>query len=380
MHITLTGDEVGLKRIATNKKILIVLAATLILGVLVAALLFTDDASWELTDIAFVGALQEALFSNRAEYSLLCETETSIPIFSKDWWLDATAGAGNWDVALVKMDGNIVGALPFVTVERFGMKVIQHPALTPRLGPWIHPSRENAGRKLGTQHQIMKALIEQLPSFDLFRQTWSSGISNWLPFHWKGFSQTTDYTYVVSPLNDLDSVWRHFDSARRKHCKHSVERFKLRVRDDLPLDAFIALQKMSLQRRGIGRAYSDNYLHRLDAACVQRNCRKILIVTDEAGRHGAGTYTVWDSNCAYALIKGSDPAMLHTQAPSLCQWESIKFSATVTSQYDFLGNTNAMIEPYVRSFGGAQTPIFSISKIPSRLLRLREGLKSVIGH
>lgn len=378
MHTTLSGDVVGLNRIAINQKILIVLAATLILGVLVVALLFTDDASWKLTDFAFVGVLQESLFSNKAEYSLLCETEPSIPIFSKDWWLDATAGAGNWDVALAKMDGNIVGAMPFVTVGRFGMTVIQHPALTPRLGPWILPGRENAARKLGTEQQIMQALVEQLPTFDLFRQTWSSGISNWLPFYWKGFSQTTDYTYVVSPLNDLDSVWRHFDSARRKHCKHSVERFKLRVRDDLPLDAFMALQKMSLQRRGIERAYSDDYLRRLDAACIRRNCRKILIVTDEAGRHCAGTYTVWDSNCAYALIKGGDPAKFHTQAPSLCQWESIKFSATVTSQYDFLGNTNAVIEPYVRSFGSAQTPIFSISKIPSRLLRLREGLKSVM--
>ena len=380
MNTTLFGGEVRWTQIVTHKKVLIALAATLILVVLFVAFLFTDDVGWNLADFACVGALQESFLSNKAEYSKLCETETSIPIFSKDWWLDATAGAGNWDVALVIMNGRIVGALPFFTVERFGMKVIQHPALTPRLGPWILPTGETDARNLGTEQQIMQALIEQLPSFDLFRQTWHQGISNWLPFYWKGFSQTTEYTYVLPLPNDVDSIWSRLDSARRKHCKHSVERFKLRVRDDLPLDAFLALQKMSMQRRGVDRQYSDDALHRLDAVCAERNCRKILIVTDEAGRHCAGTYTVWDSNSAYALIKGADPAMFHTQAPSLCQWESIKFSATVTSKYDFLGNMNELIEPYVRSFGTVQTPIISISKTPSRLLRLRQGLKSVIGR
>ena len=380
MNTTLGDDEFKLKQIVTNKKILIALAATMILVVLFLAMQFTDKVVWDLADFAFVGALQESFLSNKAEYGKLCETESSIPIFSKDWWLDATAGASNWDVALVIMNGRIVGALPFFTVERFGMKVIQHPALTPRLGPWILPTGEKTPSSLDTEQKIMRALIEQLPRFDHFSQTWDKGMSNWLPFYWNGFSQTTEYTYVLSPLNDVESIWNRLDGARRKHCKHSVERFKLRVRDDLPIDAFIALQKMSLKRRGVDRPYSDDDLRRLDAVCAQRNCRKILIVVDEAGRHCAGTYTVWDSNSAYAFIKGSDPEMFHTNAPSLCQWESIKFSATVASKYDFLGNMNESIEPYVRSFGTVQTPVFSISKTPSRLLRLRQGLKSVINR
>jgi lipid II:glycine glycyltransferase (peptidoglycan interpeptide bridge formation enzyme) len=224
----------------------------------------------------------------------------------------------------------------------------------------------------------MQSLIEQLPRFDHFRQTWNKGFSNWLPFYWNGFSQTTEYTYVLSPLNDVDALWNGLDSSRRKHCKQGVERFRLRVRDDLPVDAFIALHKMTLEHRGVAPSFSDDYLRRLDAVCEQRNCRKILIVVDEAGRHCAGTYTIWDSKCAYALIKGSDPEMSHTGAPSLCQWESIKFSSTVASKYDFLGNMNESIEPYVRSFGTVQTPVFSISKTPSRLLRLRQGLMSAI--
>lgn len=330
------------------------------------------------TPMALVPAQQEAPMPNKAAYRALCETENSIPIFSKDWWLDATAGADNWDVALVRTNGRIVGAMPFTTMSRCGMKVIKQPPLTPVLGPWFLPNGEKSGTRLANEQKIMQSLIEQLPPFDHFAQTWNKGFSNWLPFYWNGFSQTTEYTYVLSPLDDLEALWSGLDSARRKHCKHAVERFKLRVRDDLPVDAFIALQKMTLEQRGVAQSYSDDYLRRLDAVCAKRNCRKILIVVDEAGRHCAGTFTIWDGTCAYALIKGSDPEMRHTGAPSLVQWESIKFSSQVASKYDFLGNMNASIEPYVRSFGTAQTPVLSISKTPSRLLRLRRGLQSAI--
>jgi hypothetical protein len=321
---------------------------------------------------------QETTLANKAEYKTLCATDSSIPIFSTDWWLDAAVGADNWDLAIVKLNGRIVGAMPYATVSRFGMKAIKQPALTPRLGPWLLPNGEKTWRRLGNEQKILTSLIEQLPPFDQFRQTWNTGMSNWLPFYWKGFTQTTDYTYVLSRLKDLDALWEGFDSARRKHCKNGAERYKLSLRDDLPVDAVLALHKKSMQRRGIGQAFTDDCLRRLDAACQQHNCGKTLILVDDKGRHCAGTYTIWDNHCAYGLLKGSDPEMLHTGADSLCQWESLKFSSTVTSKFDFLGNMNESIEPYLRSFGCEQTPIFSLSKTPSRLLRLRQGLHSAL--
>lgn len=319
---------------------------------------------------------QQGASSGKAEYRMLCETEASIPIFSTDWWLDAVVGPENWDVAIVKTNGRIIGAMPFATARRFGMKVIRQPPLTPFLGPWILPNGKKNSTRLGNEQKIMQSLIEQLPAFDTFRQTLNKGFSNWLPFYWKGFSQTTDYTYVVHGLDDLAEVWNDFESARRKHCKQAAERFT--VREDLPVDAFLTLHKMTLENRGVAQTFTDECLRRLDQACLERKRRKIQIVVDEAGRHCAGTYTVWDSSSAYALMKGSDPGMQHSGAPSLCQWEAIKFSSTVAPKYDFLGNMNPSIEPYVRSYGTEQTSVFTISKTPSRLLRLRQGLKSAL--
>jgi hypothetical protein len=314
--------------------------------------------------------------SGKAAYCRLCETDPSIPIFFTNWWLDAVVGSDGWDVVLVTKNEQIIGAMPFATTKRFGMEIIQSPPLTPFLGPWLLRNGEKNSTRLGNEQKILQALIEQLPSFDYFRQTCCTGLSNWLPFYWNGFSQMTDYTYVVQGLHDLEKVWNGFDSARRKHCKQGAERFK--VREDLSVDDFLALHKMTLEGRGVAQSFTDECLRRLDAACAARSRRKIQIVVDEAGRHCAGTYTVWDSNCAYALMKGSNPAMQNTGAPSLCQWEAIKFSATVAPKYDFLGNVNPSIEPYVRSFGTEQTPFFTISKTPSTLLRLRQSFKAVL--
>jgi len=317
-------------------------------------------------------------FSNKAEYRKLCEKESSIPIFSTAWWLDAVVGPDNWDVVLVKKNEQIVGAMPFAIVRRVGMEVILQPPLTPMLGPWIQTEDMSTRTRLNNEQKIMQALIEQLPRFDHFRQTLNKNVSNWLPFYWNGFSQTTEYTYVIPALHDLDRLWKEIESERRNKCRQATERYHLHIRSDLPLDDFLALHKMSLANRGVSQSFSDDCLHRIDAACVEHNCRRINIVVDETGRHLAGTYTVWDSHCAYALINGADPKLRHTGAPTFCAWETIRFCSTVAPKFDFLGNMNPTIEPYVRSFASEQTPIFTISKTPSRLLRLRQGLRSAM--
>lgn len=309
----------------------------------------------------------------KAAYRELCETEKSIPIFSQHWWLDAVVGAENWDVAVVRSNGHLIGTLPFATTRHFGMRLIHQPPLTPFLDPWISGTGSKISTRLGNEQRILQCLIDQLPHFDSFRQTYGENFLNWLPFYWNDFNQTTEYTYVVHSLGNLDLVWSEFESARRKHCKQGAERFTLEKESSL--DTFLRLHKMTLANRNVAQSFSDDCLRRLDAACAERNCRKIHILVDEKGHPCSGTYTVWDDNCAYALMKGTDPQMQKTGAPSLCQWEAIKFSSTVAPKYNFVGNMNPSIEPYVRSFGARQTSVFTITKTTSRLLRLRQGLK-----
>src|SRR5690606_16086214 len=117
-----------------------------------------------------------------------------------DWWLDALAGPGGWDVVLAEKGGQIVGAMPFTARSWFGFKWLTTPPLTHGLGPWIRPSRAKAANFRGYEKDVMEALIDELPGFDPFVQDWHHSRRNWLPFYWKGFSQTARYTYLLPDI------------------------------------------------------------------------------------------------------------------------------------------------------------------------------------
>ncbi len=316
----------------------------------------------------------------KESYRMFSRNEPTLPIFSRDWWLDATAGPDGWDVAIVMKAGQVMAAMPYVLMRRYGLRVLGQPPLTQKLGPWFATVNGKQPTRLAQEKDWMQALIDQLPPFDHFNQNWHYGRTNWLPFSWNGFQQTTRYTYVLDKLGDKDKLWAGFDNSTRAECKKATQRFNLQVRDDLPLDDFLALNRMTFLRQNMAVPYSDDYVRRLDAACAERGCRKFFIAVDGEGRHHAGNYIVWDENSAYGLMAGADPGLRNSGAASLCMWEVIRHAAGVTQRFDFAGSMMEPVERFLRGFGATQVPYFNLSKTPSRLLRLRRGVLSVAGR
>lgn len=303
---------------------------------------------------------------NKQIYTQVCELEKDIPIFSQAWWLDAVVGKDNWNVALVKnKNDEVIATMPYVLQKKFGFKISIMPKLTQTLGPWLKPFNGNYANKLGYEKDTMQALIEQLPKLHFFNQSWNYTYSNWLPFYWKGFNQTTRFTYVIEDLTDLDKVYANFQSKIKGDIKKANNRFNLVVRDDLSIEDFIALNKLVFSRQGIKFPYSDDLIREIDKACLDRNCRKLLIAVDKDGSQHAGAYIVWDKQTVYYLMGGSNPDLRNSGATSLCLWKAIEFSATVAKQFDFEGSMLEPVERFVRAFGAGQKPYNSISRSSS---------------
>ena len=70
----------------------------------------------------------------------------------------------------------------------------------------------------------------------------------------------------------------------------------------------------------------------------------------------------WNPDSAYYLMGGRNPKLRSSGATSLCMWEAIQFSASVTKSFDFEGSMNEPVERFFRAFGAVQTPYFSIKK------------------
>ena len=314
----------------------------------------------------------------KEEYRRFSETEPSLPIFSRGWWLDATCGAGNWDVAVVKRGGKIVASMPFFEKKRLWFSVLTQPKLTQKLGPWTQETGAKYVKSLGQTKSALDALIKQLPSFDYFSQSWDFAQTNWLPFFWQGFEQTTAYTYIIPDLSDLDLVWREMDARVRTDIRKAKERAKLIAKPTTDLDAFSQLNDMVYLRQGKRPPYSQAFLRAIDKACADRNCRQIWIVEDGDGKQYAGVYVVWDETSAYYLIGGGDPDLANVGAGSLALWTAIEYCSKVTGRFDFEGSMIRPIEKFVRGFGGKQVPYFRIKKINSPLLLAQQSLAKIV--
>lgn len=319
-----------------------------------------------------------AVEERRNAYRQLCRKEGSIPIFSRDWWLDALCGESGWDVVLVQRGGRIVAAMPYAIKRRYGFTILTQPVLTPSLGPWIADLSGKNANILAAEKDIMGELVDKLPPFDHYTQNWSKKRRNWIPFFWKGFTQTTKYTYVLDKIDKKDEIWRNMRGNIKTDIKKSRERFKIIVKKDADLDDFWNLNKMVFERRGKAMPYTREVVGRLDSACASRNCRKIFVAEDSEGRRHAGVYIVWDKNSAYYLMGGGDPKLRNSGATSLCMWEAICFASTVTRSFDFEGSMIEPVERFFRAFGAKQVPYFSVSKTPSRLLRAAFAFRDVV--
>ncbi|SVD38205.1 uncharacterized protein METZ01_LOCUS391059, partial [marine metagenome] len=144
--------------------------------------------------------------TNKQKYYIFCETEENIPIFSQAWWLDAVCGT-NWDVVLVENHGDIIASMPYHMKKKTGFNIITMPKLTQNMGPYIkYLDNQKYEKRLAFEKKVMFQLIDSLPKFDKFSQNFNYNITNWQPFYWKGFQQTTRYTYVISNTDSLDTI------------------------------------------------------------------------------------------------------------------------------------------------------------------------------
>lgn len=310
-------------------------------------------------------------------YRKLCEDESSIPIFSRYWWLDAVCGDA-WDVCLVEKGGQIVASMPYHIKRRRGFTFITQPPLTQTLGPWLRPSDAKYSNRLALEKEHLTGLIDELPRFDYFAQNWHYDNKNWLPFYWRGFKQTTRYTYVIDHLMDLDRVYSEFSSSYRNKIRKASG--VVQVVDDLGLSVFFDINRLTFERQGLKIPYSFGFLQKKDDILHRRGERKIFFARDDHGKVHSALYLIWDGQSSYVHMVGEDPALRSSGAGILLIWEAIRFTAEVLGldKFDFEGSMIEGVERVRRDCGAKQIPYFSISKTPSRLLRAAQAIRTVL--
>lgn len=307
--------------------------------------------------------------SLKDKYRLFSESEASMPIFSKAFWLDAVCGKDNWDVCVVEKGGHIFATLPFYSRKKYGKKILCQPSLTQTLGPWIKPSTGQYTKQLTHQKELIGKLISELPEYDAFSQNVFHENTNWLPFYWNGFKQTSRVTYRLKDLSCEEVLWTNLQNNIKREIKKSAK-VGVTLKPEPTIEEFIELNRKVFERQGKELPYKENLVKSIYETCSERACIKLLVAVDESGQNHAGALIVWDEQSAYYIMGGGDPSLRNSGATSLCLWEAIKFSSKVTKSFDFEGSMLEPVEKFFRAFGAEQVQYHSIYKSNSKFLDL----------
>jgi hypothetical protein len=282
----------------------------------------------------------------------LIEVSAQSSIFCRPWWLDAVA-PGMWEYVTVESGGKTVAAMPVV---RKGRNIVM-PILTQTLGILFGPIKGSYPRVLSTKQTLSTEIIDQLPSFNCFSQNFHYSYTDWLPFYWRDFKQSTRYTYVIECI-DPNRNWLGIRKGVRSEIKQA--RSRVEVREDIPLRDFHSICRLTYKK--MERSYPRKTIERIDSACGERDARKIISALSKSGEIVGSIYLVGNSKSTYYLLSGSRLENEHPGVLALLLWEGIQATAGRSKSFDFEGSMVRNISDKFRRFGGVQKPYSYIWK------------------
>ena len=285
-------------------------------------------------------------------------------MFHESWWLDSVA-PGAWAVAEVRNGTDVIARMPYVAHRKFGLQFISMPPLTQVLGPIEANSDARYARMLARQKDTYGELLDQLPRYDLFRQSFHPEMSNWLPFYWRRFAQTTRYTYRLALKSSLDELWAGTEDRVRTDVRKAAR--ILTVQESWDPDRFAAIVAMTFSRQGRRSPVSAELIDRIVKAATSNARVKTLSAVDSAGRtHGVALF-VGDHRCVYYLVGGADPSLRNSGCHSLLIWKGVQWASEFSETFDFEGSMLEGVERFVRGFGARQVQYMQLTAMSRRM-------------
>lgn len=287
----------------------------------------------------------------------------------QDWYLDAVCeGGGAWDAIVLEKGGQVVAVWPYFLKKKWLWQYVAMPPLARMMGPYVLPEWRN----LRKEPALMEEMIGLLPPrLSAFEQDFPYTVGNWLPFFWKGFRQTTRYSYLLK-IGDLDKTWKNM-AADYRNQKIPRAQQQVEVKTGCLPEEFIRIHNSGFERKGMRPPVASSLLLRLDAALAEHGQREIFMAVDRqtGALHSVG-YLAWDARSAYLLMAGDAPELRASGAGIFLIWEMIRYSQEVLQLpvFDFLGSMIQPVERVRRQFGAVQQPYFRLRREGAKLFRL----------
>jgi hypothetical protein len=281
-------------------------------------------------------------------------------IFCKSWWLD-TVCPNEYEIILLKQSNRILAGMPIRKIRKFGFSIINLPPFTQTLGIlFANHISEKYEKNLSDEIDYTSLLIKALPKSFIYNIAFHFNFTNWLPFYWNGFKQTTYYSYAFEDLTDLNNVFLEFSHAKRKNIKKALG--IISIQEDISVDQFYNHHKMTLEQKGSKILYSYDLFKRIYENSYSFKSGKSFYAVDDLNNIHSIIFVIFDLHSAYFLISSIDSNFKDSGSVSLIIKHAIEYVSDKSKRFDFEGSMDPSIEYSFRKFGAKPVPYFIISK------------------
>lgn len=309
--------------------------------------------------------VSEIVFAEGAETFRAFATASSerIPLFHQPWWLDLTSPNSSWSAITATADGVVVGYLVFRPKLLLGFRAVIQPEEGFFAGPFFPQSEGGSNLKPEDQRRIIEGFAAALENYTIYRQYWHHSVRDWSPFYWRGYRQTTRYTYQLNNTPDLEATFAAFSGNIRRLIRKAQGSAETRWDDSVPVNEYLELNRVTYSRQGERYPHNDKILQPLFAAGLRKNLVKILGVRNRDGQLVAANVYGIDALCVYYLQGASTDWGRRSGAVALCFWEGVRLSASSGLPFDFEGSMLRGVEKYVRTYGAEQVEYYAVSRL-----------------
>jgi len=282
--------------------------------------------------------------------------------------MDAVCVKGDWDVVLERdEDGGLVGVLVYHYRRYYGFNLILMPPMTAYNGIHIiYPQDKSDYSQVSHQYKVTESLISRLPQHSLYYQQYPPAFDNWLALYWKGYRETTRYTYVLDSEQGKTEATKELRDNLRRSIRNAE---KACVIKEVDFDTYWREAKASFENKQRPIPINKQALKNLCTSLCSVGKMKIRVCKNkETGQYLSGAVMAEDKDTIYYVSGFHHNAVKPSGSMAHVIWDSL-FSSD-KKQFDFEGSIIKEVEFYFRSFGGKLTPHYRIFKVPNPLLRL----------
>jgi hypothetical protein len=295
---------------------------------------------------------------NQADYKIWNQFVDRSPqgsIFAKTFYLDAIGLP--YQIGVLQKNDTIKGGIVLAKNE---LHLFSNPLFAKYLGVLLCPIESRYVNRITEEKRIIERIVANL-KYRSFDYTFHPEFKNWLPFHWRGYRQTTRYTYRICNLKDFDKIMENMHSRVRKNLR-KAEKHYIAIDEEISLKDFYQINKLSFKRQGGPIPYSFAFFKKFYNRLKQYNAIKLFGAKDKDNRIHTVGGIVYDSKECYFLFNGNNPEIPNKEANTLLIIRTIEYAAGFCETFDFEGSMIEPIERFYRGFGGQMTPYMNIWK------------------